>query len=342
MKRIIAILLASTLFASNLQAAPQSAKATKSAARISASQKRLNDQLAYAVGSGDLAKVKNLVARGAQVNAPTISGYSVLSLAAYKGNAPIVAFLASKGANPRSRDKEGFTPLIYAVKSGQANAVKAMLNGGAPPNASDDLGRTALTHSAFSRSLSGYINSYKSYLEGKKPTPDMTTGATMAKLLISRGANVNARDKGKATALMYAAMLGDAPLVRVLLNAGANPNLRNYVGGTALMMAVGEGAIMKILLANGANVNAKDKGGTTALMRAAEFGQGGNTNGKAALAVKLARILLDKGANPNGRRLDGETAYTLAEENHNLQKLLVARGAKKTKAPPLKNNGGFY
>ncbi|UCG39380.1 MAG: ankyrin repeat domain-containing protein [bacterium] len=54
------------------------------------------------------------------------------------------------------------------------------------------------------------------------------------RLLVSRGADINARDSGMNTPLHWAALAGDADLVRLLLDEGARYELSNGKGQTAL------------------------------------------------------------------------------------------------------------
>lgn len=63
-------------------------------------QKLRNKQLFTAAGEGDLAKVKELVAAGADVNTRKfLSGFSPLHFAAYSGHKAVVEFLLEKGGN---------------------------------------------------------------------------------------------------------------------------------------------------------------------------------------------------------------------------------------------------
>ena len=48
--------------------------------------------------------------------------------------------------------------------------------------------------------------------------------------LIERGIDVNLRDSGGATALMYTAFCGHAQVIELLLSAGANPFFENEKG----------------------------------------------------------------------------------------------------------------
>lgn len=80
-----------------------------------------------------------------------------------------------------------------------------------------------------------------------------------AKALIARGADINARSGLGNTPLMLAARVnGNFRTVRLLLERGAEVNTTNVFGANALMCAAAseDSAIMKLLLREGAEVNA--------------------------------------------------------------------------------------
>jgi len=93
---------------------------------------------------------------------------------------------------------------------------------------------------------------------------------------LNQGANVNAVDMLRRTALMAAAREGYAAIVERLLNVqGINVNAVDRFGGTALMWATGGGhaaIVERLLNVQGVDVNAVDRYGRTALISAAENG----------------------------------------------------------------------
>jgi ankyrin repeat protein len=74
------------------------------------------------------------------------------------------------------------------------------------------------------------------------------------KLLLGKGADVNARDERGWTPLMEAANRGYPEIVKLLLDKGADVNLKHQYGWTALSIAKGKGnkEIEKLLKARGA------------------------------------------------------------------------------------------
>jgi ankyrin repeat protein len=57
--------------------------------------------------------------------------------------------------------------------------------------------------------------------------------------LLQNGADVDARDNGRATPLHRAASKGDIEIIGLLLNAGADVNAKDCLGQTPLRIAVG-------------------------------------------------------------------------------------------------------
>lgn len=75
--------------------------------------------------------------------------------------------------------------------------------------------------------------------------------------------------RGGATPLMHAAAHGSIETLRLLLDKGADVNARNTGGATALMWAVSDLAKVRLLVERGADVNVVASGGRTALFLAA-------------------------------------------------------------------------
>lgn len=98
----------------------------------------------------------------------------------------------------------------------------------------------------------------------------------MVVLLLKAGADVNAKDASRITALEEAAFIGDTNVGEILLRAGADVNA---VGGrrsaTALHVAAyrGNTNFVELLLAYGADITVKDSFGKTPLQRAIDKNQ---------------------------------------------------------------------
>ncbi|HEV8483563.1 MAG TPA: ankyrin repeat domain-containing protein, partial [Blastocatellia bacterium] len=135
----------------------------------------LDLDLIKASKKGDIAKTKELLAQGADVNSKDWQGdtaliltrqveiarvllrhradvdaknaYGVTALiqAADSGQQAVVQVLIEGGAKIDLRDGYGYTALLRAAMSGHAPVVEILLRMGADPLAANDLGKTALT-----------------------------------------------------------------------------------------------------------------------------------------------------------------------------------------------------
>jgi ankyrin repeat protein len=112
--------------------------------------------LMRAAATGDLVAAKELLARGADVNAKNADDYTALMSGAFYGNAEIVEFLLDNGADVNARHKHGLTALIEAAKqymdagdviADYIDTVEALLKKGADVSVRDRDGNTALTYS---------------------------------------------------------------------------------------------------------------------------------------------------------------------------------------------------
>ena len=93
-------------------------------------------------------------------------------------------------------------------------------------------------------------------------------------LLLENGADIEARDRGGNTALIWAGRDGYIDTVKVLLDKGANIKARDNSGNTALTWEAVQAntEMAKLLQQNGATVGATDRFGRTALVQAAGKG----------------------------------------------------------------------
>jgi len=211
--------------------------------------------------------------------------------------------VATFGAQPPASTPQD--TMYAAIRSGDTAAVSRLLQGGADVNMKDRRGgATPLMNAAAVGSLE-----------------------TM-QLLIEKGADVNARSAGNATALMWAAT--DLAKVRLLVEKGADVNATSELGHTPLMLSAmsdNSSAIVRLLLERGADpkpVARADK--VTALIAA--------TRGNDLESIRQ----LSANGNVNAADLAGMTPLMNAAAHGNLAavKLLVALGANvnAVSAPP--------
>ena len=128
----------------------------------------------------------------------------------------------------------------------------------------------------------------------------------VVRLLLEKGADINAKSCDNETALYSAANFGHKGVIRLLLEKGADINAKDFRGYTALHIAAecGHEGVVRLLLNIGAHINAKDKDNETALHMAARYGHGG-----------VIRLLLNLGVHMNAKRAGNKTALHIAVEN---------------------------
>ena len=142
------------------------------------------------------------------------------------------------------------------------------------------------------------------------------------KMLLAKGANVNAKDKNYSgiTALFVAVEDGNLKMVETLLDFGAKVNARDNEKRTPLMNLDEDAApeLVELLLRYGAKVNAVDKEGNSVLIFSSN-----------RINAEVLRILLTHGAAVNAQNKDGQTALMNAAEADNLEnvKVLLSAGA---------------
>lgn len=114
-----------------------------------------------------------------------------------------------------------------------------------------------------------------------------------AERLLAQGADVNAVKNGEPLLIM-AARNGHIQVMKLLLNRGADVNARDDRGRTALMVAAGlsDPGMVRLLLSKGADVSARGNDGYTAWTASEMVGGGrGSANYR-----EMRRLLKDAGA----------------------------------------------
>ncbi|WP_353271056.1 ankyrin repeat domain-containing protein [Wolbachia endosymbiont (group A) of Alloplasta piceator] len=82
-----------------------------------------DDLLVSAAGVGRLSDVRELLEKGANIEARDSDGYTSLHRAAEGGHLEIIRFLIDKGANIGAKNKDGKNPLDVANDLGKTEVV---------------------------------------------------------------------------------------------------------------------------------------------------------------------------------------------------------------------------
>lgn len=217
--------------------------------------------LIFGAGSGNAKVVQLLLAAGLNADERDKYGDTALMAAAASGNPESVRLLLSNGARVNARNRRRQTALLSGATgdsgfsiddSGRGHAevpeevehrdalVKMLVDAGADVNARGWEGETALfslEDDAVRELIRHHINLEVRDNYGQTALIE-TVSDSIAELLITAGANVNAQDKDGKTALIQAAENNFVDKLKVLVKArGIRLDQRDNKGETALMGA---------------------------------------------------------------------------------------------------------
>jgi ankyrin repeat protein len=218
------------------------------------------------------------------------------------------------------KDLYGFTPLSIAAQEGHVEVVSLLVDKGAAIEAKANYrGAPASTAAFYSNPATMKVLAVKGMVEPVGATPLYIAAKeghlAVVKLLLEKGASIDAKAEDACTPLWIAAFYGHADVVTLLLEKGAAVEGKHKDGVTPLAMAAQQGhlEVVRQLLQKSAVVDAKDTDGITPLARAAQ-----NRDGLLATHLEVMRLLIVKGANPNTLGFpatgNGETAFQVAED----------------------------
>lgn len=192
--------------------------------------------------------------------------------------------------------------LLQAAARGDANAVKAALAQGAQANAVDELGRTALLLAATDGDLEAARVLLRAGADVQgRDGPFTPLGAAalrghapMVRLLLARGAAVDASAPQGLTPLQHAVKLNHLAVAELLLKAGARTTVLDRTGEGLLVNAIGadQPAMLALLLRHGLDPNRPDADGLSALYWARQLQR-----------EHLVPLLMQAGADPAHERV---------------------------------------
>lgn len=221
-------------------------------------------------------KVQEMLKAGVDINQIEHGYGTALYQAVLSEDINAVKLLVECGADVNKVDEHGHAPLHAATESESDHAfeiVKILVSHGANVNAkikSNNVpdgwvdiseGRTPL-HNAASVSLFG-------------EDLELYSNKAVVELLLSHGANVNAKDRYGCTPLYDALFEGCLDVMELLIEHGAEVNAKNDEdGGTVLHEVAYSGDLeaVKLLISHGADIHTRDFEGETPLHKAALHG----------------------------------------------------------------------
>jgi ankyrin repeat protein len=234
-------------------------------------------------------------------------GLTPLVYAARANDLASVKVLLDAGANVNQTTNYGWSPLLVATQNRYYKLGAYLLERGADPNLAHKGGWVPLYLATDNRNIEN----------GDYPVRrgDMDH-LEFIKLLLDKGANVNARvkdstetrtvftnqwlDENGATAFLRASQSGDIELMKLLLSRGADPKINTVLNVSALHVAAGIGWVegityewspaatfeaVKMLIDLGLDVNLQADTGRTAMHGAAHKGRS-----------DVVQLLFDRGA----------------------------------------------
>ena len=255
-----------------------------------------------------------LMDNGADVNAPHGNHETLLHLACYHLELELARMLLDLGACVNAEDHYSQTPL-HVVSGGRRFA---------------DKGRSGVAQLLMEHGVD--VNARHKNHESLFHLASYSLELELERMLVDRGANVNAEDNHSQTTLHRVSggkIFADedrSGLAQLLMERGADVNAQNGGCDTPLHLAFNypDLKLVRILVDRGANVNATNLQGQTPLHRMLR-----NENYSNEDRFSLAQLLISHGTDVNAQDDRGQTALHLAPcfWDLNLVRMLVARGA---------------
>jgi len=298
-----------------------------------------------AVRLGHTARVRDLIAQGANVEARDAEGRSPLAIALSTGNADIAQALLDGDADANARGVGETFFLHFAAQERRPDLVRLLVQHGANAAATDDSGATAMHvacrtgDTAVVREMLRARGAAESFVArdnlGQAPIHLALAGDSFEtlELVLGAGADPSAPGASGGTPLHTVAARGDADAVRLLLQHRASVTARDAQGRTPLHMAAAFDAeeVLELLVAGGARTDDRDATGRTPLHAAVSDRCPGTT-----------RRLLAHEASVEARDGSGSTALDIARARgagSEIESLLLAHSAAADPAPTPRRKG---
>ncbi|XP_041465986.1 ankyrin-3-like [Lytechinus variegatus] len=256
----------------------------KGASILSDDQEENSDILLKAIKDGDLNIVNLTLGVVSDMNKMKFEGESLLSIAAYSGQAAVAKVLVSKGADIEGMDTDGQTPLHIASREGHLDVVRFLVSKGGDVNRQTYDGMTPLAMAA----KRGHLD--------------------VLKFIVGQDVEIDKADKGGRSPLLWASARGHLSTVNYLLRVRADPNSAKKNGWTSMHYSIfyDHLDVLKSLVNAGADVNRPDQDGTTPLHVACYNGR-----------IQMLKYLLSNGADLHKTEFDGTSVlHSAASQGH--------------------------
>ncbi|XP_026743919.1 tankyrase isoform X2 [Trichoplusia ni] len=268
----------------------------------------------------------------------------------YPKRKQVMEMLIRKGARVNEKNKDGQTPLHVATEHAHLDAMDLLLRHDACANAAAlrllEAARTGDVENARSildarprlvncRDVDGRHSTPLHFAAGYNRLP-------LAQLLLQRGADVHAKDKGGLVPLHNACSYGHYEVTELLVSAGAGVNAADLWRFTPLHEAAAKGKadIVRLLLKHGADPTRRNRDGLTPLqlVRAGDCDTADALRGDAALLdaakrgdlARARKLITPQNVNCRDAHGRNSTPLHLAAGYNNLEvaeALLAAGGA---------------
>lgn len=292
--------------------------------------------LSVAARFGHLNMVEVLLAKGAEVDAVSTSGYQTTALmdaGREGGHLEIAKLLLDRGAEIRKGDVNSDPVINWATYYGHKDLVAVLLARGADPTQANKDDYTAV-RTAKTRNHAEIIQLLDRFLAEQEAADKLveackSENASLISQALKNLPNPNILTKDRQTPLVAAVSLGNVDVVAELIRLGADVNLPSRAGynTTPLMAATVSNriAIAKLLLAAAADPLKKDILGDPAINWASYFGH-----------VDMVALLLESGADPKVVTVHGDAlGIAMRRGNPELVQLLKPHFVEQQEEPEL-------
>ena len=311
-----------------------------------------------AVTSNDVKMAEFFIKNGVNLELRGPDGKTALLHAISLKNTQLVSMLITAGADLKAEDSNSKDALMYAAEANNAELMNRLLKKGFDPKRQSKVGKTALDYAIDARAQETYRILSKLNTQPMDFINAVEKGdATSVKTLIAEGADVKTKDKNGKAAIVIATEKGYTEVLKLILENGADPNGHYFKNPKANLFVLSmhnnhlDAALVLLKSSATADFNQKYKEGKTALMIAIESKNQdfatylllkkfnvdacddfGNTALMYAVKYDLfstAKKLLELGADPTLRQVDGKTALDIAKSKNNQSLMRILSEAEK-------------